>query len=152
RPVIRDVLALRREKAKLLGFEHFADLVTEDRMAKTGKEALAFVTMLKEKLLTAFARENEELAAFARDNGQSEPLQPWDVAFWAEKQRRALYAFDEETLRPYHPLDRLLQGLFDVAESLYGVKIERDPAMPVWHDDVAAYSVTDDGGRRLGAF
>ncbi len=152
RPVIRDVLALRREKASLLGFRHFADLVTDDRMAKTGKDALAFVTMLTEKLASAFARENEELARFARENGQSEPLEPWDIAFWAERQRRALYAFDEETLRPYHPLDRLLHGLFDVAKRLYGVTIERDPAMPVWHDDASAYSVTDESGRRLGAF
>jgi oligopeptidase A len=158
RPVIRDVLALRREKATLLGFAHFADLVTDDRMAKTGKDALAFVTMLKDKLATAFARENDELAAFARENGQTEPLEPWDIAYWSERQRRALYAFDEETLRPYHPLDRLLQGLFDVAQSLYGVKIERDPKMPVWHDDVAAYSVVDadadadQANKRLGAF
>ncbi|MBX3215036.1 MAG: M3 family peptidase, partial [Labilithrix sp.] len=66
RPIIRDVLALRKEKANLLGFAHFADLATDDRMAKSGKAALDFVTMLKGKLEAAFARENEELARFAR--------------------------------------------------------------------------------------
>ena len=152
RPIIREVLALRKEKAKLLGFAHFADLVTDDRMAKTGKAALDFVTMLKGKLETAFGRENEELAAFARANGQAEPLEPWDIAYWAEKQRRALYAFDEETLRPYHPLDRLLSGLFEVATSLYGVKIERDPSAPTWHEDATAWSVNDESGKRLGCF
>ncbi|MBX3259700.1 MAG: M3 family metallopeptidase [Labilithrix sp.] len=152
RPIIRDVLALRREKANLLGFAHFADLATDDRMARSGKAALDFVTMLKGKLEAAFARENEELARFARDNGQAEPLEPWDVAFWAEKQRRALYSFDEETLRPYHPLDRLLRGLFEVATSLYGVRIERDTSAPVWHEDATAWSVHDESGKRLGCF
>ncbi|MBX3205244.1 MAG: M3 family metallopeptidase [Labilithrix sp.] len=152
RVIIRDVLALRKEKATLLGFAHFADLATDDRMAKTGKAALDFVTMLKGKLEAAFARENEALAKFARESGQTKPLEPWDIAFWAEKQRRALYSFDEETLRPYHPLDRLLRGLFEIATSLYGVTIERDTEAPVWHDDATAWSVRDESGARLGCF
>lgn len=152
RPVIRDVLALRQEKAKLLGFPHFADLAIDDRMAKTGKDALAFVTMLRDKLAPAFARENEELAAFAKKHGQTEPIAPWDVSYWSEKQRRALYDFDEETLRPYHPLDRLLTGLFEIAESIYGVKIARDEKAPVWHEDATAWTVLDHDGHRLGAF
>lgn len=152
RQIIRDVLALRREKAKLLGFAHFADLVTDDRMAKSGKAALDFVTMLKGKLEAAFARENEELARFAREHGHTEPLEPWDIAYWSERQRRALYSFDEETLRPYHPLDRLLSGLFELATSLYGIVIARDPAAPVWHPDATAWSVHDEAGKRLGTF
>ncbi|HVH47453.1 MAG TPA: M3 family metallopeptidase, partial [Labilithrix sp.] len=152
RPIIREVLALRKEKARLLGFAHFADLVTDDRMAKTGKDALAFVTMLKGKLQAGFARENAELAKFAAENGQRTPLEPWDISYWAEKQRRALYSFDEETLRPFHPVDRVLQGLFDVATDLYGVKIERDVNAPVWHEDATAWSVHDESGRRLGSF
>jgi oligopeptidase A len=152
RQIIRDVLSLRREKAKLLGFAHFADLVTDDRMAKSGKAALDFVTMLKGKLETSFARENEELARFAREHGQKERLEPWDIAYWAERQRRALYSFDEETLRPYHPLDRLLSGLFELATSLYGIVITRDPQAPVWHPDATAWSVHDEAGKRLGTF
>lgn len=155
RAIIREVLALRREKATLLGFSHFADLAIDDRMAKTGARARAFVTMLKDELGAAFVRENEELARFARDGGHAGPLEPWDVGYWAERQRRALYDFDEETLRPYHPLDRVLAGLFDIAKSLYGVTIARDPSLPTWHADVTAYSVTDEGGcccARLGSF
>jgi oligopeptidase A len=152
RAIIASVLALRREKAKLLGFSHFADLVTDDRMAKTGKDALAFVTMLKGKLEAAFARENEELAKFAASHGHTGALEPWDIAYWAEKQRRELYSFDEETLRPYHAVDRVLDGLFDVATQLYGVKIERDVKAPVWHADATAWSVRDESGERLGGF
>lgn len=152
RPLVREVLALRKEKAALLGFAHFADLVIDDRMAKTGKDALAFVTMLRDKLQAGFARENDALAKFALESGQSEPLEPWDIAYWSEKQRRALFSFDEETLRPYHPVDRILRGLFEIATSLYGVTIERDTAAPVWHDDATAWSVLDESGKRLGSF
>src|SRR5262249_28530485 len=88
-PVIRRVLALRREKARLLGFRDFADLATDDRMAKTGANARGFVSKLAGALESSFARENAELAAFARDGGQTGPLEPWDIAFWAERQRRA---------------------------------------------------------------
>jgi oligopeptidase A len=155
RQIIRDVLRLRREKARLLGFAHFADLAIDDRMAKTGKDALAFVTMLKGRLQKDFERENDELVAFAKKHGhpsETDRLEPWDVMYWAERQRRALYDFDEETLRPYHPLDRVLRGLFEVATSLYGIKIERDERSPVWNDDVTAWSVQDESGQRLGGF
>jgi oligopeptidase A len=152
RPIVSKVLALRKEKATLLGFAHFADLATDDRMAKSGKAALEFVTMLRERLGSAFERENRELEDFARKNGHPGSLEAWDVAYWAEKQRRALFDFDEETLRPYFPLDRVQRGLFEVAQSLYGVRIERDPGAPVWHDDVTAWSVQDESGTRLGGF
>jgi oligopeptidase A len=152
RGIIEQVLALRQEKARLLGFAHFADLAIDDRMAKTGKEALAFVTMLRDRLGPGFERENAELAAFAAKNGHEGPLEPWDISFWAETQRRALFDFDEETLRPYFPLDRVTRGLFEVATSLYGVRIERDAAAKVWHDDVTAWSVVDKDDKRLGGF
>ncbi len=152
RPLIGKVIALRQEKAKLLGFAHFADLVTDDRMAKSGKDALAFVGMLKDKLSAGFVRENEELAAFAKANGQAEPLAPWDVSYWSEKQRRELYAFDEEMLRPYHPLDRVLAGLFEIATNIYGITITADASAPLWHDDATAWTVHDEAGTRLGGF
>lgn len=151
-PLVREVLELRREKAKLLGFAHFADLATDDRMAKSGKDALAFVDMLRERLLPGFERENAELLAFAQKNGHEGPLEAWDTAYWAEKQRRALYEFDEETLRPYYPLDRVQRGLFEIATAIYGITIDRDPAAHVWHPDVTAWQVKDENGKRLGAF
>ena len=155
RPIIVQVLALRREKAKLLGFAHFADLATDDRMAKSGKAALAFVSDLASRLGGAFEHENAELESFAREQGHVGRLEPWDVAYWAEKQRRARYDFDEETLRPYFPLDRVTRGLFELAQSLYGVRVERDAAARTWHPDVTAWSVVDartPDGKRLGGF
>ena len=152
RGILRDVLVLRQEKARLLGFSHFADLVTDDRMVKSGRDAFAFVTMLRDKLVEHFERENAALEDFAKKHGHVGKLEPWDISYWAEKERRALYDFDEETLRPYFPLDRVTQGLFEIAKSLYGVRIERDEGARVWHDDVTAWSAHDESGKRIGAF
>lgn len=149
---IGKLIALRQEKARLLGFSHYADLATDDRMAKNGASALAFVDMLKERLLPAGKRENEELAAFAKEQGHEGPLEAWDIAFWAEAMRRAKFDFDEETLRPYYALDRVTRGLFEVATKLYGVTIERDPSAHVWHDDVTAWQVIENGKKRGGFY
>jgi oligopeptidase A len=154
RPVMAEIIALRDRKAKLLGFGDFADLVLVDRMAKTGARARTFIEELRSKSEAAFARENAELLAFRREiEGPDAPeLSPWDVAYWSEKQRRARYDFDEEALRPYFAFDRVLEGIFAIASKLYGVKVEPEPALPVWHTDVRAYRFLDADGTKLGAF
>ena len=106
-PVLLRILELRREKANLLGYRDFADLVLEDRMAHTGQQATDFLEDLKRKTAGRFRTENEELRAFA-----GKVLEPWDISYYAEKQRAALYNFDEEALRPYFPLASVVQGMF----------------------------------------
>ncbi|HET6586009.1 MAG TPA: M3 family metallopeptidase, partial [Nannocystaceae bacterium] len=125
-----------------------------DRMAKTGARATAFVAELRERTEAAFAREQADLLAFRREieGPQAPRLEPWDVAYWAEKQRRMLYDFDEEALRPYFALPRVVEGVFAVAQRLYGVTFEPEPALPVWHPDVQTYRILDQDGARLGAF
>ena len=152
-PLVADILRLRKEKARLLGFEHFADLVTEDRMARTGAEALRFVRELTAKTEQAFEKENQALLAFRRElEGPDAPeLEPWDVAYYAEKQRRALYDFDEEQLRDYFPAEKVLQGAFELATSLYGVTIS-SADLPGWHSSVQAHRITDADGTVLGVF
>lgn len=152
-PLVSDILRLRKEKARLLGFAHFADLVTEDRMARTGAEALRFVRELTEKTEQAFEKENQELLAFRRElEGSGAPdLAPWDVAYYAEKQRRARYDFDEERLRDYFPAEKVLDGAFRLATSLYGVTIEPTD-LPVWHGSVQAHRLVDADGTVLGVF
>ncbi len=118
RPLIERIVQLRADKARLLGFADFADLVLQDRMAKSGRRARDFVDDLRVRTRPAFARENEELTAFA-----GKKLEPWDVPYFAEKQRQARFDFDEEELRPYFPVDRVLAGLFQIVESLYGIGI-----------------------------
>lgn len=154
RPLISRILELRRQKAKLLGFANFADLVTEDRMAKTGARARAFVEELATKTRPAFERENRELLEFRRqlEGADAPPLAPWDVAYYAEKLRRARYDLDEEELRQYFPADRVLEGAFLVAQRLFAIHIERVEGLSVWDPEVRTYRITDDSGRELGTF
>jgi oligopeptidase A len=147
RPLLDKILALRREKAHLLGFPDFADFVLHDRMAHKGARAMQFLEELKVKTDPYFARENAALESFA---GQK--LEPWDVAYWAEKQRRALYDFDEEQLRPYFPAERVVEGMFGIVERLYGISVKRREGVPLWHADVRYYEVHDRDGVMLGAF
>ena len=150
RQLVARILELRREKARLLGFRDFADLVLEDRMAGNGARAMEFVQDLRRRTEPFFARENEELQRFRADGDQA--LQPWELAYWAEKQRRAAYDFDEEELRPYFPLDRVMAGLFEVAHRLYGIRVAERKDVPVWHPDVHAFSILDADGTLLCGF
>ncbi|MGA2273702.1 MAG: M3 family metallopeptidase [Bryobacteraceae bacterium] len=154
RPLIARILELRSEKARLLGYADFADLVLEDRMAHDGARALAFLDDLKVKTEARFREENRELLEFRRSlEGSDAPqLAGWDVAYYAEKQRAALYDFDEEALRPYFPLEQAVAGLFDLVHRLYGLRIEPEAGAPVWDEAVRYYNVHDESGEFSGGF
>ena len=134
RPLLTRILELRRQKAELLGFRDFADLVLEDRMAHTGARARGFLEDLRAKTERRFREENRELLDFRRSlEGPGAPdLEPWDIAYYAEKQRAALYDFDEEALRPYFPLERVVAGLFELVARLYGIRVTEEAGVPVW--------------------
>lgn len=164
-PLLPRILALRSEKAALLGKAHFADLALERRMAKTGARALAFIEDLEARARTAFGREIQELEDFKAQQTRTTPsrLAPWEVAYWSEKLRRSRYDFDEEVLRPYFPMDRVIAGLFELASRVFGLRIvERktrtagaktaDTSVEVWHPEVRYYDVTDARGRTVGSF
>ena len=154
RPLLGRILELRLEKARLLGYRDFADLVLEDRMAHSGARALAFLEELKQETQARFAEENRELLEFRRSlEGPAAPeLEPWDVAYYAEKQRVALYDFDQEELRPFFPLERVIEGLFEIVHRLYGIRIEQEAGVPVWDPETRCYAIRDQDGTRLGAF
>ncbi|PWT97073.1 MAG: oligopeptidase A [Terriglobia bacterium] len=154
RPLLNRILELRREKASLLGFRDFADFVLEDRMAHTGARALEFLEDLKRKTERRFREENQELLDFRRslEGSSAAELQPWDVAYYAEKQRAALYSFDEEALRPYFPLDRVVEGLFELVHRLYGLQVREEAGAPAWDPQVRYYNVHDEDGSFIGAF
>jgi oligopeptidase A len=154
--LIARILTLRAEKAALLGKRHFADSVLERRMAQTGARALAFVEDFEARCRAAFARECRELEEFAaqRVGGAVARLAPWAILYWAEKLRQARYDFDEEALRPYFPMDRVIGGLFELAGKIFGLRIAERPAAEVetWHPDVKFYDVHDSRGRHVGSF
>ncbi|MDX1979920.1 MAG: M3 family metallopeptidase [Bryobacteraceae bacterium] len=153
RDLVPRILALRAEKAHLLGFKDFADFVLGERMAKTGARAMEFLETIRQKTVAAFERENAELLAFRRKlEGDSAPaLQPWDVAYYVEKQRKALYDFDEEELRPYFSVERVVDGMFETVSRVFGVEVREVKDVPVWHPDVKYYEIVE-AGRTLGAF
>ena len=154
RAIVKQIVLLRREKAKLLGFETFADLVLEDRMAKSGHAARRFIETLRAKAAHFFEREIMELEAFRRSvEGATAPaLAPWDVGYYAEKLRRARFDFDDEVLRPYFAIDRVLEGAFTIATRLYGVTVEPWAEAAVWHPSVRAYRIREADGAVSAAF
>lgn len=156
-PLISRILALRAEKAALLGQPHFADLTLERRMAGTGQRALAFMDDLRRRAAPAFAAECRALEEFkAEQTGRPVArLSPWELAYWGEKLRRAKYDFDEEALRPYFPMPAVIDGLFELVRRIFGLKVvERavGPGLETWHEDVRYYDLFDRGGRHLGSF
>ena len=148
------ILKLRREKANLLGYADFADFVLEDRMAGSGKRAKLFLDDLRALTLDHFLRENDSLERFRKEleGPDAPPLQPWDIAYYAEKQRRALFDFDEEALRPYFPIERVVEGMFELVRRLYGIRVTERKGVPVWHPSVQYYEIHDQDGSFLGAF
>jgi len=152
RPLTRRILELRREKANLLGYPDFADLVLEDRMAHKGERARKFLEDLRDKTEPFFEKENSELLRFAK----TDRLEPWDLGYYAEKQRAALYDFDEEELRPYFSLDQVVKGMFSIVEQLYGIRVRERAGVPVWDPAVTYYEIHDDSdltdAALLGAF
>jgi oligopeptidase A len=154
--LIPRILSLRAEKARLLGKRHFADLVLTRRMAKSGATALQFIEDFRTRCSAAFARECRELEeSKARETGlPAARLAPWEIAFRAERLRRANYDFDEEELRPYFPMDRVMGGLFQLAGRVFGIRVSERPKGEVetWHPDVLYYDVHDSRGRHIGSF
>jgi oligopeptidase A len=165
--LIRRILELRREKAALLGKPNFADLTLERRMARHGARALEFVEDLHGRISASFSRQVRELQEFKAEatNTPVGPLEPWEVAYWAEKRRKVLYDFDEEQLRPYFPLGGVLDGMFRLCERLFGIQIQERPAafvepggdcpagaVEVWHPEVKYYEIRNAKGVHLGSF
>jgi oligopeptidase A len=147
RAVVATILELRAEKARLLGYASFADLVLADRMAKDAKTARAFVDDLRSRLDARFRDENAELEAFAHGE-----IRPWDLLYFAEQQRRARFDLDEEQLRAYFPADGVLRGFFEIAQRLYGVRIEPWEGARAWHGDVRAFRVKTASGEHVASF
>ena len=151
---IWSILKLRQEKAELLGFNNFADHVLNRRMAKSGTGALEFTEDLHAKISESFKEDMKSLEAYwmEKTGVESGPMEPWDVSYWAEKRRKELYDFDDEALRPYFPVDQVMDGLFSLTSKLFGIKISNSEA-ETWHPEVKFYEIHDSAsGDHLGSF
>ncbi|MCH6561513.1 MAG: M3 family metallopeptidase [Myxococcales bacterium] len=154
-PLIECILRLRREQASLLGFSSYAELSLASKMAEDVPAVDRLLEELRGASFAAAEGELDELRQFAEAEGAPEAgeLQHWDVPFWAERLREKRYAYREEELRPYFPLPRVLEGLFGLAQRLFGVQITpADGEAPVWHEDVRFFRVREQNRGEIAAF
>jgi oligopeptidase A len=150
---IEQIMALRHQAARLLGFANSAEESLATKMAATPERVLAFLHDLSARAKPVAEREFAELRTFAREHLAIADVQPWDVAYAAEKLRERKYALSEEELKPYFPLPAVIDGLFLIAERVFGVRLAVRDGVDVWHRDVRFYDVLDAAGKVIaGAY
>ncbi|HVB15037.1 MAG TPA: M3 family metallopeptidase, partial [Stellaceae bacterium] len=151
-PLIAEIVALRAEQARLLGYDSYAAYRLDDTMAKTPQAADDLLCQVWEPATRKAAEERVEIAAAALDDGVNEPIAPWDWRYYAEQVRARKYALDEAELKPYFMLDNMIGAAFDTAGQLFGVSFVERRDCPAYHPDVRAYEVRDAEGRAIGLF
>ncbi len=154
-PVIRRSLELSREKANMLGYETYADMSLTRRMATDVAAVEKLLARLREASRPAAQRDLAELQELAQQAGaaEAESLRNWDAAFWAERLREKRFSLTDEQIRPYFPLPGVLDGLFGLAERLFGIRVTADDGQaPIWHKDVRFFRVADEAGRHIASF
>ena len=175
--LVGEILALRHEKARLLGKQHFADFTTARRMARTGETALKFIEDIGQRIRPKFQAEGVELEQYraAKVGDKLRSLHPWEFGYFSEKMRRELHGFDDEALRPWFQVDGVIAGMFTLFGGLFGIQVvardtvfidqasgaktlarAADPRVEgapvnVWHSEVRFYEVRE-GTRLLGSF
>lgn len=152
RAIIRETLALRSEKARLLGYETFAAYKLDDTMAKTPGHVRDLLTKVWAPAVTQARDEEEKLAETARRVGENHTIEPWDWRFYSEKVRKEEHDLDESELKPYLQLDNIIEAAFDTATRLFGVSFKELEDMPVYHPDVRVFEVLDKDGGHIGLF
>jgi oligopeptidase A len=141
--LMNEMLALRQEKAALLGFTNYAELSVATKMAESTKHVMRFMTDLVDRASTQAKEEFAQLEQFAAEQFNLSPVKPWDAAYLSEKRRKALYSLSQEDLRPYFPQPKVMQGMFAIIQKLYGVTLQELDGVDVWHKDVQCYAVVD---------
>jgi len=150
-PIIARIVELRRELARLLGYQNYAEVSLVPKMAESPQQVLGFLDDLAKRARPFAEKDVAELREFARSELGLQKLEAWDVAYASEKLRVKRYAFSEQEVKQYFPEQVAVQGLFRVAETLYGIHI-RPAEAPRWHEDVRFYEVRDAAGALVGQF
>jgi peptidyl-dipeptidase Dcp len=150
--ILSEILELRAEKAKLLGFDTHADFILDERMAKTPEAVYQLLDDLWHPSLAVARDEAEALQDAIREDGQNFELEPWDWRYYTDKVRRARYDVDEQEVRSYFMIDNVIDGAFEVAHRLYGIDFTERHDIPTYHPEVRTFEVTDADGSHLGVF
>ncbi len=150
--IMRDILKLRTEKARLLGFDSYAHYSLATKMATDPKQVLDFLNDLAERSRESAKSDYEEVLRFAREKDGVEQLHAWDVAYYSERLRKDKFDISQEVLRPYLPVNRVLEGLFAITEKLYSVTIQPRDGVETWHEDVQFFDILDQDQQLRGSF
>lgn len=151
--VLLEIAKCRHARANLLGYKTHAHFVLEERMAATPDTVQKFLDRLMEKVQPAARRDLAEVRNFKKDTTGDESFEPWDYAFWSEKLKLKLHDFDEEALRPYFQLEKVIDGVFEHARKLFGLVFKPISGIPTHHPEVKTYEVVEEGtGRHIGLF
>lgn len=143
--LITEILGLRQELASLLGFANYAELSLATKMAESPARVTEFLGQLAARSRPQAQQEWRELSGFAAAEHGLDELKPWDVAYYSEKLRQRTYQVSQEDIRPYLPVDRVLAGLFEVVQRLYGVQVEELTDFDSYHPDVQLFEIRQDG-------
>lgn len=150
--VIVEILSLRQELAEILDFKNYSDYSIATKMAETTEQVNRFLDELADKSRPQAAIELKEIQDFAQSEYGVDNLQSWDLGFYAEKLKQNKYAISDEMLRPYFPENKVLSGLFEVVNRLYGISVEEKSGVDAWHDDVRFFEIKDADGELRGQF
>ena len=148
--VIKQIVNLRLERARLLGYESHAAYVLEENMAKSPAKVMEFLHQLWEPALNVAKKEAQDLQNMINSEGGNFKLQPWDWRYYAEKLRKEKYDLDEEEIRPYFKLENVRDGVFELANRLYGLKFVEKNNIPKYNEEVVSYEVLNEDGSHLG--
>lgn len=150
--ILKKVIQLRLEKANLLGFDTYSNFILDENMAKNSETVMAFLDNLWKYSLPNAQKEAKELQRIMDKEGKKEKLEAWDWWYYAEKLRQEKYNLNEDELKPYFKLENVRDGVFAVANKLYGITLTELNNMPVYHEDVTVFEVKDADGSHLGLF
>ena len=150
--VMEEILALRHELARLLGYKSYAERSLVTKMADTPERVLGFLHDLAKRSRSVAVKELHELEEFARNEHGVEKLEPWDIGYYSEKLRQHTYAISQEELKPYFPETSVINGMFEVVKRLYGISIKQVDGTEVWHPDVRFYEIRAEDGALRGEF
>ena len=150
--IMEKTIALRHEKAQLLGFNNYAELSLATKMAESTMQVTDFLEQLAEKSLPHARKDLAELAEFAKQQYGIAKLHTWDTGYYSEKMRQYAYDLSQEEVKQYFPAPRVIQGLFDVVAKLYGLNITELDNVDAWHKDVRFFQIKDKAGELRGKF
>ncbi|MAL58908.1 MAG: peptidase M3 [Flavobacteriaceae bacterium] len=149
---VLEIVNLRHQRAQLLGYDSHAHFVLEERMAETPGKVISFLNELLEKAKPAAQKEFDELVAYAKKLDKIDRLEKWDSAYYAEKLKQERFNLDDEKLKPYFPLQQVIDGVFTVAKKLFGLQFKEVETIDKYHPDVKTYKVLDAEGELVSIF